>query len=256
MNKKITSICKQIIKNFNHHKIGRCNICGKITIFLLTTTVDQARGDFICIYCRSYSRKRHVAKAINELVSDTSYISQIPDKVNKIYLYNLDVDDAFYKVLYGMDSFVCSDFLPDTELGTEIKKGVFCQDLEKLTFPNESFDLVITEDVFEHVRNYENGFSEISRVLKKGGYHIFTIPFNFDKNTIKMVNTLGNEDIPILPPEYHESKRGKVLTYRTFGLDLYKFLDSIGFKTQVNFSRYSDHKYGIYDSFVFISKKL
>ncbi|WP_424355160.1 class I SAM-dependent methyltransferase [Methanobacterium sp. MBAC-LM] len=256
MNKKITNICRQIIKNFNHHKIGRCNICGKITIFLLTTNIEQARGDFICIYCRSYSRKRHVAKIINELISDTSYISQIPDKIDKIHLYNLDVDDAFYNVLYGMDSFVCSDFLPDTELGTEIKKGVFCQDIEKLTFPNESFDLVITEDVFEHVRNYENGFNEILRVLKKGGYHIFTIPFNFDKNTIKMVKTSGNKDIPILPPEYHESKSGKVLTYRTFGLNLYKFLDSIGFKTQVDFSGYSDHKYRIYDSFVFISKKM
>lgn len=78
------------------------------------------------------------------------------------------------KTLYGMDSFVCSDFLPDTELGTEIKKGVFCQDIEKLTFSNESFDLVITEDVFEHVRNYENGFlMKFHMFSKKKGLSYF-----------------------------------------------------------------------------------
>jgi len=167
---------KQLIKNFNHHKIGRCNICGKITIFISRANIDEARGDFFCLHCGSFSRKRHVAKIINEVVSNTSFISQIPKNV-KINIYSADVDDAFFKTLYEYESFVCSDLLPDTELGKEIKKRVFCQDLEKLTFQNESFDLVITEDIFEHVRDYKKGFKEISRVLKNGGYHIFTIPF-------------------------------------------------------------------------------
>lgn len=77
----------------------------------------------------------------------------------------------------------------------------------------------------------------------------------FDRYTIKRVDTSSNKDI-ILLPEYHESKRGKVLTYRTFGIDLFQFLDSIGFKTYVDFSSYSDQKYKIYNSYVFISKKL
>lgn len=106
------------------------------------------------------------------------------------------------------------------------------------------------------LENIRRGFTEISRVLKKGGYHVFTIPFNFDKNTVTMVEITDDEDIPIFPPEYHESKRGKILTYRTFGIDLFKLLDSIGFDTKVDFSSYSDHKYRIYNSFVFISKKI
>ena len=243
---------KRFIKNFNHHKIGRCNVCGNLTFFFVMN-IDQARGDFLCISCRSYSRKRHVAKIINEIVN-TSYISQIPQKV-EINIYNTDIYDAFYRVLDGYASFFCSDFLPDVELGMEIKKGVFCQDIEKLTFPNESFDFVITEDIFEHVRNDSKGFEEISRVLKKGGYHIFTIPFNFDRITINRVDIFDDKEVHILPPEYHDSKRGKVLTYRTYGIDLFKFLDSIGFETHINFSGYSDQKYKIYNSFVFISKK-
>lgn len=251
---KYISFFKQFVKNLNYHKIGRCNICGNLSIFRVND-INQARGDFFCMRCGSFSRKRHVAKVINELISNTSYISQIPKK-NKIKIYNTDVEDPFYNVLYGYEYYICSDFLPDVELGTELKKGVFCQDIERLTFLEESFDLVITEDVFEHVRNYKTGFKEISRVLKKGGYHIFTIPFYFDKNTLHRVDTSSKEDIFTLPPEYHDSKRGKVLAYRTFGNDMFKFLDSIGFETSVDFSGYSDQKYNIYNSYVFISKKL
>jgi SAM-dependent methyltransferase len=221
----------------------------------MITDINQARGDFICIFCGSFSRKRHIAKVVNEFISNTSYISQIPEK-SKIKIYNVDIDDAFYKTLYGYEYYFCSDLCPDKELGREIKSRVFCQDIEKLTFQNESFDLVITEDVFEHVRNYENGFKEILRVLKQGGYHIFTIPFNFDRSTIKRVDTSNNKDIYILEPEYHESKTGKVLTYRTFGIDLFDFLDSIGYETSLDFSGYFTRKFKIYDSFVFISKKL
>jgi hypothetical protein len=60
----------------------------------------------------------------------------------------------------------------------------------------------------------------------------------------------------ILPPEYHGEKNGrKILAYRTFGLDLLDFLKNVGFQTAVDFSKYSDQKNGIFDSYAFISKK-
>lgn len=212
-------------------------------------------ANFFCIFCGSFSRKRHVAKVISEIIGNILYISDIPKK-SSVDIYNTDVGDPFYKVLCEYDSYVCSDYQTNVELGMEMKKGVFCQNIEKLTFSNELFDLVITEDVLEHVRNYGKGFKEIHRVLRKGGYHIFTIPFNFDRPTINRVDTSNDEDLYILPPEYHESKNGKVLSYRTYGIDLFQFLESIGFETHVDFSKYSDQKYKIYDSFVFVSKKL
>jgi ubiquinone/menaquinone biosynthesis C-methylase UbiE len=50
------------------------------------------------------------------------------------------------------------------------------EDLRALTFPDQSFDLFITSDVFEHVFEPEKGFGDIARVLKPGGMHIFTMP--------------------------------------------------------------------------------
>lgn len=241
-----------LFKNLKHHKISRCNICGKLTLFICYD-ISNARGDFFCIFCRSYSRKRHVAKILNQLVN-TEYISELLTQ-SDIKIYNTDVNDSFSKVLFKYGNYVSSDLIPGIELGKEVKKGVFCQNLEQLTFSDASFDFVITEDIFEHVRNCEKGFNEVYRVLKKGGYHIFTVPCNFDRFTVTHVDTSGSED-KILISEYHGSKRGKVLVYRTFGIDIFELLDSIGFETYLDFSNYTDQKAGIFDSFVFVSKKI
>ena len=95
------------------------------------------------------------------------------------------------------------------------------------------------------------------RVLKKGGVHIFTIPFLFNANTIVRIDTTTNEDIHLLPPEYHGDKiRDRIITYRTFGIDLFDTLSEIGFETRVEQSGPENRVNGIYDSSVFISKKL
>lgn len=115
----------------------------------------------------------------------------------------------------------------------------------------------MTEDVFEHVRHHEKGFREVHRILKLGGYHIFTIPCNFDQTTIVRVDTSGEKDKLILPPEYHGDKiRGQILAYRTFEIDIFDFLKSIGFQTKVDFSNYIDKDMGIFDSYVLCSQKV
>ena len=53
---------------------------------------------------------------------------------------------------------------------------MICQDVTNLTFDKDSFDLVISSDVMEHVHDSWKGFEEVVRVLKPGGAYIFTIP--------------------------------------------------------------------------------
>jgi SAM-dependent methyltransferase len=72
--------------------------------------------------------------------------------------------------------YFASQFYPDFPRGTMHPHGFRCEDLESLRFGNECFDLVITQDVMEHVLNPTRTFSEIARTLKPGGAHIFTVP--------------------------------------------------------------------------------
>jgi SAM-dependent methyltransferase len=54
--------------------------------------------------------------------------------------------------------------------------AVELQDLEALSFDDDTFDVVITQDVLEHVFEPARALSEIARVLRPGGLHLFTVP--------------------------------------------------------------------------------
>jgi SAM-dependent methyltransferase len=83
--------------------------------------------------------------------------------------------------------------------------GFRCEDLESLRFGNECFDLVITQDVMEHVLNPTRAFSEIARTLKPGGAHIFTVPL-VNKGRPSECRAKRDEDgtvVYLCTPEYH-----------------------------------------------------
>lgn len=71
--------------------------------------------------------------------------------------------------------YVASQYFADRAPGS-IVDGVRCENLEALSFADESVDLHITQDVMEHVFHPDKVFQEIARTLKPGGAHIFTAP--------------------------------------------------------------------------------
>ena len=114
-----------------------------------------------------------------------------------------------------------SFFFEDAPLGAS-KDGIPCQSLESLTYPAESFDIFITQDVLEHVFHPDTAFAEISRVLRPGGAHIFTVPKH--KGLLKSRRRASLEDsrtIHHLPEEYHGnpiSDKGSLVTW-DYGAD-------------------------------------
>jgi SAM-dependent methyltransferase len=65
----------------------------------------------------------------------------------------------------------------------DIYKSVTIADARHLPYNDESFNTVISNCVLEHIPEDEKVLREVSRVLKKGGRFIFTVPSeNFVKN--------------------------------------------------------------------------
>ena len=86
--------------------------------------------------------------------------------------------------------------------------GILNQDVQNLTFEDECFDVVTSNQVFEHVPNDEQGYFECFRVLKKGGALIFSVPLYMTEHTEKIAY-LDNDQIRFLGrPEYHDSRIG------------------------------------------------
>jgi SAM-dependent methyltransferase len=50
------------------------------------------------------------------------------------------------------------------------------EDVQALSFPDASIDVIVSQDVMEHVLDPDRAFAEIARVLRPGGLHVFTVP--------------------------------------------------------------------------------
>jgi ubiquinone/menaquinone biosynthesis C-methylase UbiE len=96
-----------------------------------------------------------------------------------------------------------------------------------LTFHDASFDVVITSELFEHVSDPWAGFSEVRRVLRAGGRHIFTVP---------MVPATLTASRSQQPAVYHiDPMRPQGIAVITdFGDDLPDLLRPLGFETDTH----------------------
>jgi SAM-dependent methyltransferase len=119
-------------------------------------------------------------------------------------------------------------------LGEVNSAGIRNEDLTRLTFANEQFDSVLCFEVFEHVPNFRQAFAECARILKPGGYMLFSVPFNAAaaRNVICARVTRDGVIEHLLPPEYHAdplNSRG-ILAFQYFGWETVTQLHEAGFK--------------------------
>jgi SAM-dependent methyltransferase len=133
-------------------------------------------------------------------------------------------------------TYIPSQYYPDLEAGSIID-NYRVENLESLSFKDESIDLHVTQDVLEHVFNPSNVFREIARTLKPGGMHICTVPLVNKNNPSKRRAHMINGQVFHLEPEsYHGNPvgDGKVLVIMDWGYDICKYIfDSSGLFTQL-----------------------
>jgi SAM-dependent methyltransferase len=124
--------------------------------------------------------------------------------------------------------YVPSYYYPNVAAG-EMVKGVRCEDLENLSFDDESFDLHLTQDVFEHLFNPAAAFREIARTLRPGGAHVFTTPLVRKNEATRFCAALAPDGTVIHlvePPEYHGnpiSLEGSLVTVN-WGYDIADYI--------------------------------
>ena len=83
----------------------------------------------------------------------------------KALLKSITWDEQFLK---GAKEIILTDIVADV--------GVKEEDATALSFPDNSFDVVICRELIEHVIDADLAFSEIRRVLKPKGYLLITTP--------------------------------------------------------------------------------
>ena len=109
------------------------------------------------------------------------------------------------------------------------------EDVCQLTFSDESFDLIGSFDVLEHVPDYKQALREFRRVLRDGGQLLLTAPFlNASPATLVRAKIENGNLVHLEPPEYHGNPTipdDGVLCFYHFAWDLLDTLRSAGFRS-------------------------
>ncbi|GJD66300.1 class I SAM-dependent methyltransferase [Methylobacterium frigidaeris] len=179
---------------------GHCVLCENDTTFELKDS--KTYRSMQCIRCGSVSRNRALWFALNRAFPKWRQLV--------IHESSPGWDIVSRRLAVECTHYVASQYEDDLPLGHLVTgtklpcKKYQVENLEKQTFKENMFDLVITQDVFEHVFDPLAAIADIARTLKPGGSTLMSVPvvrrFNSSRRRARLVDGKIEH---LLEPEYH-----------------------------------------------------
>jgi SAM-dependent methyltransferase len=213
---------------------GFCEVCERNSVFRLdwlyaSGSLPNFRERLVCPHCGLNNRQRFVLGWIKHEVKKR------PGTLRRIYLY--EQVTPFYRAarrhLAGSQSQVTgSEYLGFDKKSGEVVNGIRHEDALALSFATGSLDLVVSNDVLEHVPDYRLALAEAARVLGPHGKMAFSIPFYAQEEQTRARAVLENNQVRhLLPEQYHGnpvSEKGS-LVFHDFGWDILEHCREAGF---------------------------
>lgn len=204
---------------------GYCSTCNRETSFLAKET--WLRDHFLCENCRSIPRERALMQIIEQYYPDwRNLIIHESSPCNR---------GASVRLKKECKTYIPTQFFPNQEIGS-VHNGTRCENLEAMTFEDNSIDLHISQDVMEHIFHPAKAFQEIARTIKPGGAHIFTVPLVNKMKPSRLRATVAADGTieHIETPMYHGNPinpQGSLVTM-DWGYDIVKYIfDATGLFT-------------------------
>lgn len=204
---------------------GTCPACEQKAMFRATT--DNFRNTLKCSTCGSGPRQCALMHAIKTLFPQWRKLA--------IHESSAGWDMIAQRMAKECQSYTVSQFDPTVARGTKVHAprmpaGVYqSEDLERQTFPEAAFDLVLTQDVFEHIFRPDLAIKEIARTLKPNGATIMSVPIVRGRNpSVRRARMTDGIVENILPAEFHGNpvnKEGAIVTI-DWGYDIVSYLQT------------------------------
>lgn len=224
-----------------YSRAGYCPVCEASTNF--AALYDWYRDHLRCSQCGSIPRERALALVLSRHFPDWRNLA--------IHESSPGLGGISPKLKRECAGYIASQFFPDKPLGKQVN-GFRNENLELQTFADESFDLVVTLDVMEHVNQPADVLCEVARTLKPGGVFLFTVPTYKDRVTSER-RALYKPDGSVEhygEPEYHGNPindAGSLVTFH-YGYDLAELIQKwSGLDVQV--IRFHDPSHGVIGDF-------
>ena len=246
-------------------QIERCGVCGRLGLMIyrrriispelvrrwgLSEPLAQAfarKESLACSRCGANLRGRRLALVLLDRypVGEPTPRSVAdwagrPD-ANRLRVAEINRVDGLHDALIVLRHFAASDHSEGAEPGSVVD-GVRHEDLTRLTYPDASFDLILTSETLEHVPDLAAALAEIHRVLIPGGRHLFTVPLLPGiATTFPRARLIDDGSIITLaPPIHHPGGDTGWPVFTEFGADLPALLQRAGFEVTVHFGPLTD----------------
>ena len=215
-----------------HEVSGYCTACRRVRNFKVNCGVyfghlPNLREGLVC-ECGLSNRNRLIYSAIT-MEKDSEVDVQMAILEGTSLLYRRLQEK--YPVIIGSE--YIGEGVPGGTLHTVGGLSVRHESITGLSFPSCSLDVIVHNDVLEHIFDYKKALEELYRVLRKGGSLIFTCPFFFmlDRE-LQKARILDDGSIEFLmEPEYHGDPINPqgALTFYHYGWGLLDDLTRCGF---------------------------
>ncbi|MGI4746040.1 MAG: glycosyltransferase [Janthinobacterium lividum] len=216
-----------------------CPVCGTRPRQTRRRASVDWREETHCLACGTLNRSAGLAQVV--MAPWTRHGVNVLDEA-RVYLMDKRVHEFGHtgpvgKTLEAISRFSCSDYFDDLGKGEVSPDGIVNEDVQDLSFDDETIDLFLSQDVMEHVADPWKGFAEAYRCLKPNGRYVFTVPVAHDRPLSLTRAVIENGALHhIEPPAYHGDPRRAegALVFSEFGADLVGRLTRIGFHVRMH----------------------
>ena len=249
---KTDQIAKQLLAQANSEDFavnGFCVPCNKTVLFLVDMQsggqrhangwTPNWRERLECPFCRMNNRQRLIATLLKQaLCNKQGQQVYLMEQVTPIF--------NWASTTFKNHKIIGSEYLGHEYTGGSVFKGIRHEDVENMSFVDGQLDLIVSNEVFEHVPNPAKAFAECARALKVGGVMLATIPFHSENDLSVIRAKLHNGQVEnMLPPAFHGNpiSADGSLVFTDFGWDLLATIRKAGF-ADVAVDVYASHLLG------------
>jgi SAM-dependent methyltransferase len=250
-----------------HRRFSSCAVCGRWGPMLYRRWVIPAKLEELwqlspriadalarkesldCFWCGAKLRARRLAQVLLETFRVEGAMRPprsvrdwvVSPLARSLRVAEINVVEGMHQALEGLPGLFYSEYRDRAAPGS-IESGVRCEDLCRLTYEDASFDLILTSETLEHVPNLRVALSEIHRVLKPGGWHLFTVPLmpsvtrTFARSEIGIDGQLIHHSVPIA----HPGGDAGYPVFTELGADFLDILRAAGFGAELLFGPVTD----------------
>lgn len=190
--------------------------------------VPNWRERLVCPRCDMNNRQRLITKLVQQFVAERTGVPSIylTEQVTPTFEWVRSLNGT------RVDG---SEYLGPEYPGGQRIHGIRHEDVMNLSHADESVDLIVSNDVMEHIPDPSKALRECFRVLKPGGELLATIPFDPLADTTVVRARIGRAGIEhLLPAQYHGNPLSSdgSLVFHDFGWDLLELSRQAGFRAR------------------------